>query len=77
MEVVKGSLVVMKGMKVKNLYRLMGDAFLGGVVNETSTDSERKHIVQVKLDATKSSENGPTGSLMMPSTGNPRRPKQR
>lgn len=75
--VVKGALVIMKGKKVKNLYRLMGDAFLLGVVNETSTDSERKHIVQVELDAMKSSKDGPTGSLTKSSPGNPRRPKQR
>lgn len=69
-------LVIMKGEMVRNLYRLMGDVIPGRVIKETLTNKERKYIVQVDLDVTKSSEDGLTGSSKISSSNNPRRPKR-
>lgn len=40
-------MVIIKSEMVKNLYKLIGDAILGGAVRETLDNNGRKYIVQV------------------------------
>lgn len=74
MKVVNGALAIMTGEIVKCLYRLIGDAIFGGVVKETLDNTRRKHIAQVELDVTESSEDRLTRFSKMTSNDNPRRP---
>lgn len=73
MKVVNGALAIMTGEIVKCLYRLIGDAIFGVTVKET-LDNTRKHIAQVELDVTESSEDRLTRFSKMTSNDNPRRP---
>ena len=70
-KVVNGALAIMNGEIVKYLYRLIGDAILGGAVKVTLDKTGRKHIVQVELDAAKSLEDRLTSISKMISNDNP------
>lgn len=56
MNVVNEASVITGSVMVRNLNKLIEDAIPGGAVKHTSNNRGRNHIVQVELDATKSSE---------------------
>lgn len=76
-KVVNEIFVLMKGEMVGSLYKLIGEAIPSGVVKESSDNTRRKDIVQVELDATKSSKDGLTGSSKISLNGNRGRPECR